>query len=678
MASSNHDPSHIATTASKKPKLDSCEHFDCSTLTSSTTTQPLQFGDKSGFDDWKLDEQKKQIRILYVLPCSTKEKIQCRLEVKSLCECQCECQGPTYEALSYCWGSPGDPVTITVNERPFKVTRNLNAALKSLIPGSDSTSPRKLWIDAICIDQGVDALSEREWQISMMGDIYKRASSVTAYLGEPFEGLGQAMQFLESSASDPELHFDPETSTNTQVDGVRATSKSLNQALEKFFGFPWWTRMWIVQEYSLAQRLVFQIGNNRIAGDVCAQAVQHIFRHRDIGCCDHRSFPFHGQLDTNGNRLPDIWASFSKLQNLTDTRRDNTISVLDGLGRFSGRDATDPRDKIFALRSLCTSNDKELIEIKCKKCVRCVFLEFTLRWINQKKDLTILSYLGLSTKDASMDTPLDAPSFAVNWGKSPVQGDLASWHRRVAAQARLFNACKNTQAYWGTDSADNFIASGFLFDEIKTVVNGFHGDFYDPDSFGAWLDSTRMLLKDLVVYSNPREALIRAACSDLMFEDDEFERISDDHNFLLNLWRDEVLRLYLVNIRRPPGAESRWPTDYPHIRIFNAETISSIHEPIDTVAVGRSVIVTKEGYIGLAPRDCQSGDFVAIMGGGKMPMALRKSAVMGQGDRSVDMDNGAGASYKVLGDVYVHGIMDGEAFAKRGRGEEELDKLILV
>jgi hypothetical protein len=37
---------------------------------------------------------------------------------------------PPYEALSYTWGSPEGPATITLNDHDFRVTQNLDAALR--------------------------------------------------------------------------------------------------------------------------------------------------------------------------------------------------------------------------------------------------------------------------------------------------------------------------------------------------------------------------------------------------------------------------------------------------------------------------------------------------------------------------------------------------------------------
>lgn len=60
----------------------------------------------------------------------------------------------------------------------------------------------------------------------------------------------------------------------------------------------------------------------------------------------------------------------------------------------------------------------------------------------------------------------------------------------------------------------------------------------------------------------------------------------------------------------------------------------------------RTLIVTKKGYIGLGPPDTQSGDLVCVFQGGNAPFVLRKIA---------------GPYYQLFGDSYIHGIMTGES-----------------
>jgi hypothetical protein len=61
----------------------------------------------------------------------------------------------------------------------------------------------------------------------------------------------------------------------------------------------------------------------------------------------------------------------------------------------------------------------------------------------------------------------------------------------------------------------------------------------------------------------------------------------------------------------------------------------------------RKAFMTSQGYIGLGPGYLAKGDVVCILFGGTVPFILRAQ----------QSDYGG---YRVVGEAYVHGIMDGE------------------
>jgi hypothetical protein len=110
------------------------------------------------------------IRIVLVRPGKPTDPIVCDLEIMFL-----DGEGHDYQALSYVWGDATMQHSITLNGHIHHVTGNLLAALHRLrMP----TIVRKLWIDALCIDQS--NVAERNTQVKMMKRIYslKRMSGV--------------------------------------------------------------------------------------------------------------------------------------------------------------------------------------------------------------------------------------------------------------------------------------------------------------------------------------------------------------------------------------------------------------------------------------------------------------------------------------------------------------------
>jgi hypothetical protein len=73
----------------------------------------------------------------------------------------------------------------------------------------------------------------------------------------------------------------------------------------------------------------------------------------------------------------------------------------------------------------------------------------------------------------------------------------------------------------------------------------------------------------------------------------------------------------------------------------------------------RKFFVTRNGYLGLGPCDISPGDEVYLISGSKVPFVLRKVEHL----ENVSPENGSSSSavFRIIGDAYVHGIMDGEA-----------------
>jgi hypothetical protein len=60
--------------------------------------------------------------------------------------------------------------------------------------------------------------------------------------------------------------------------------------------------------------------------------------------------------------------------------------------------------------------------------------------------------------------------------------------------------------------------------------------------------------------------------------------------------------------------------------------------------------VTAKGYIGLGPPEVQDGHLVTVLLGGQVPFILSKQQ----------------EKFRLVGECYVHGLMDGEAFSEDG------------
>jgi hypothetical protein len=118
----------------------------------------------------------KSTRVLRILPPELQDgdNITCQLEVISLDDNP----PPEFSALSYVWGSPSETRCITVNNKLFVVRKNLWTFLDHMRKQGVSGP---IWIDSISINQ--TCIPERNHQVAVMGDIFKMATKVIAWIG---------------------------------------------------------------------------------------------------------------------------------------------------------------------------------------------------------------------------------------------------------------------------------------------------------------------------------------------------------------------------------------------------------------------------------------------------------------------------------------------------------------
>jgi hypothetical protein len=88
---------------------------------------------------------------------------------------------PKYFAVSYCWGGQTPDCCILCEGKNLLITSNCQGALQRFRPRVNQHA--LLWIDAICINQSVLDNSERNHQVSLMGEIYATAEQVWVWLG---------------------------------------------------------------------------------------------------------------------------------------------------------------------------------------------------------------------------------------------------------------------------------------------------------------------------------------------------------------------------------------------------------------------------------------------------------------------------------------------------------------
>ncbi|KAK4663107.1 hypothetical protein QC763_600470 [Podospora pseudopauciseta] len=268
-------------------------------------------------------------RLLQLLPGHLDEPVRIRLFSAQLSA------APSYEALSYTWG---DPTLTSVIEalsdkgedehKPgveFRSTANCHAALKRL---RNPDANRVLWVDSVCINQS--HIPERNHQVNLMADIYRAASRVVVYLGESDENSVVVLSWIR------ELDQPSDFGNGS---GALPPSK---EAVEGFFRRPWFHRIWVIQEISLAQKAVVVCGKDEV---------------------DWGSFTVLYQHNENATRAARLELPYpvTFASRYNKPYRDGAMTYARRLVRMLGRsrhcEATDPRDKLYAIIPLVNIRD---------------------------------------------------------------------------------------------------------------------------------------------------------------------------------------------------------------------------------------------------------------------------------------------------------------------------------
>ncbi|KAK4455385.1 heterokaryon incompatibility protein-domain-containing protein [Podospora aff. communis PSN243] len=321
---------------------------------------------------------------------------------------------PVYEALSYTWGDPDDRETCRIKIKDGKVFRalplgqNLASALRHL---RHASRRRRLWVDAICINQG--DLGERADQVLRMRDIYRLAARVVVWLGpsDDAEASDLAMETLRRLGrrvlmGGQWLLPSPDSSRLPDFDFQHATcgeavSDAMWQSVFRLAGRSWFDRVWTIQEVQLANKHCL---------------VQ----------CGHVSLPWVDFLDgwhltINANLPSEDPLAQRLVTTIASTRQLSSVSFSNLMWMVAQRSCSDPRDKIHGVLGLLPPTMAREARPDYSASVSEVYKRDMLRHITAGNRLTLLDHCDIATKLS------DGPSWVPNWQDPSPSAILFDW-----------------------------------------------------------------------------------------------------------------------------------------------------------------------------------------------------------------------------------------------------------
>ncbi|RFN49058.1 het-domain-containing protein [Fusarium flagelliforme] len=333
-----------------------------------------------------------------------------------------------YDALSYAWGDPEQVEEILVDGKKLGTARNLHTALLRLRHPKER---RRLWIDAICINQSDN--HERSHQVSMMQKIYSAAASVVVWLGDPTSDVAPTLDMI--------LEYNNDKRRRT----ILSYKHDALSGLRKLFQETWWRRIWIVQEVVAARALVIVLGRTTFPWFCLRRVCSAIIR-----------------LEFSRGALAPLLRScgFQKFRDLDSFRAAGAMPVMHLLRSTRDYHATDPRDKLYALLGMTSDLSTQDLAPDYNRPVRKVFQDLVHFMAVRQGSLDLICLGQCLGPDQSQSW---LPSWQAEAGIKP-------FGRKV----RSYQAARDTQAVIDMSQFPRtLIAEGIIADAVAILGGSF-------------------------------------------------------------------------------------------------------------------------------------------------------------------------------------------------------------
>lgn len=603
-----------------------------------------------------------QVRLLVLKAGHEQDDIEIELEVSILSHTL------QYEALSYEWGTSRKTQFVRILSGTINITHGLYLILKQL---RDRSQPRRLWIDAISINQE-DSL-EKSLQIPQMATIFGRATHVLVWLGPQGNLPHDVFQMLSTLA---ELWTQRKTKM-VQEGELRPLSWTKVGMLEMLYLQPWdmdlwiaiyelvnrsyFRRTWIVQEIAVARDPKVLCGSLDMSWTDFVLATSYLSRSL-----------YH--LHQNSSD-----AGLARIRAIADMRSayqsGATIELADVCITSQTLHATHGQDKVYGFLGLLRGEAKHathqnLLRVDYNISPQTVYLQAAQYSILESQDLRICHY-----KAFLSEIPEGFSSWAPDWSVdlSLAQTIALRPHNKIKGQIK------------GSISFDSDVLRlpGYYLDRISCVSNPLSSEdplpdiqrimvFLSQDGAATYpLGNETMTIQDLehaidrlkqLIYLGQEsryEAIWRTLIANTAIFvtarstfRQHFDAIVDSLRLRARgvFWKcvkacddteiDDVSR---DRLEGDLVAQQLWQ------RIQAKDAGPYYRELVNTI--GRRVFFTTEkGYIGFGSPGGQVGDSIVILKGGWTPFILRQQ------------ENGL----QMIGDTYVHGIRKVQSWRRIG------------
>lgn len=591
------------------------------------------------------------IRLFQIL--SARPEVRCTMRHFPLDE------APSYQAVSYAWGTEPPSNHIICDNARYAVNPNLLAGLRSILTALE---PGWLWVDTITINQSDDV--EKAEQVALMSVIFSKAERVIIWLGPAYEKSDLAMEHVAGCAALIDgLEFDPTLlRCDTAELGFPGADEQVWPAFQRLFARPWFKRLWVVQEAVLARDLVVVCGEKSAAYSdirILIQAFDNIDRHGDS---QHLVGKLEGLTKAFYCLRCDMLKLIEELRSGEKAPMGLDIVMLIDFSR--NQQATQPVDRVYAVLGLMSEQLRSRIPVHYDPDSRRKYWRTYVHLFKTLVDmyadgafyLTSVFITGRRTAELPSWCPdlLASEKFGRPVLALPGAGNIpsdASWKPHRVMIETIPNTDELRILGCNVDTVKEVVPihnfpRPIIFDQITSR---------DVNALGFSLHQcfkvAEATKRDEQDYAWLHKFLRALVVNTLAFSNQPYppEHIQQDFFACMQ---------HLGRAIRPPDQDTQDGDVPAGAYRFAAAILNVTH--------GRALFTTKQGRIGLCPKDVLEGDKVAIWFNCPYPVVQREELVQ-EGVRK----------YRLLGWAYVDGLMRGEIFGIRDFQKEGYEEFFI-
>ena len=616
---------------------------------------------------------------------------------------------PSFEALSYTWGVARREEGIRLNGVLVRTTENLIVALHSL---RHPDRVRVLWVDALCINQ--ENCAERSAQVAIMDRIYRRADKVLIWLGpaapwidDTFKGLETIAEWLwrnpsvledagvieylqdmgvdhlslaRSVSKSGRRHSGPDEGEKFLKNFIKLRrgdftiaptfsdfggSNSLGMDILALLKRDWWSRVWIVQEITLAREAVVVCGKHSTPWDVFTfvAAIDSL----NWGSGAGRFAGTTARLASLGRTRLRMSRTVTPHPGRPPPEGSGSVGLLENLSLFRWSKATDARDKIFGLLGI--SNPTGIVADYSAPVSAC-FIAAAQHLLRSSGTLDLLDLTG---SPYLVRQHQQLPSWVPDWGcysRIPEFSEeqrierthaaaLAIADRVQTASGGLVTASLESQVQFHGDTT--LLLRGMCIDKVTELLDPLpyclETDPTDTESMMTAMAKSRSLLDALrvpldgvamqveMVKQETKTVSMLCSIADLAFshyaslqpEPEDNEKFGRLISLLLHggdAGRVEGLNVFQDRMayRRPmpnlPDFLRRWCLTSCELgmkigRMAKSGAMTVNYAELLLMNFGLRVTITRDERFCLTPAACRLGDQIALLRGGRKPYVVR-------------------------------------------------------